>query len=746
MRFRQLIAFTIVLVIGNARAQTLQNLDQKVSIEFRAGSVARLLAELSQKTQVPMVAAGKMEFEIVALRVADVKLSDLLTRLANVTGGAWDTTGGVYRLTYDDAKLKALDRAKQQREAKKIQARIKAMVGKHDLSRIWTALDADKVIKDIQTVSQDLNKSAEGTDTSASYERYAQLTNANPTGRLTLKLLSLMDPMAIASVEPNKRVVFSSSPNRMQRPMPGAERAIQEFLIEQGVWSGSVAQLPKATNDEEYVDSGSGYMMNSAPIKTQIAKVLLVVTNFSSFAGFNTELKVIDVKGNIVATTSMGLNDEDLEDSNLFDPEGDPNDKTPEIRLSEASKALTKVVTPSEIEGAQPNRGLNSIPPEFKNMFLNPDSFDPLSFVLTDALFSVAETKKLNLVASIPDTAFYLSFFLGMQPNAKEGRFLETVKLMGDFAISEADPGWLTASPDDGWRSRLNRTERAPLSMFLKSLDQSGYSLDAYANYLAKSPTSGDGFESLGNLLIYTLFPEIAMMGEAYDTQIIRFYGLLTADQKINLAKGRPLTVATLMPSQRAQLHRMIFDRVDGGGFQSVAVDTPALTSDTFAPPEEGISYNTEVTEQLPNGLPPNGLIKMDLVRELVAAMVNEKGPSYGNYMYGAEDLGNALATEERPDLFPWVNEGPKLSQGKFRIANRTRYTFHFLLVEGMTDDRQLTDTRTSTDPPVGVGQLPDPFRKAMEAAKKKALAEYKNMKPGDFDVPPPDQIPPRKL
>lgn len=723
-------------------------LDQKVTFEAKAARASQLLADLSKQVKVDLVPAGKMVDEVLSVRVSDVKLSDLMAKIADVAGGEWKPSGAGYQFVYDDAKLKARDRAHADKIAQGILKSLQKRIGKQDLNKVWSSQQVDKVLRDFQNISQEMSRARDETQLDPTlYQRYAEVMDMNPTSRLALRLAGLIDPATLATLPENSRIVFSTAPTRMQRPLPGSAKILSSFITEQGVWASSAAQLMPAPSDEgdSYLDYSMG--MNSTPLKGQVAKALMSVTRFSSMGGFSVDVKVADAKGNVLATGNIGLgegpSEEEADSLNPTKPQ--PEDKSPDVRLTEASKSIVLAVTAMQGSmGGMEDSGLKLIKPEFKSLILQPEDNDPLSFIAADGLHSVAETKKLNLVASIPDQALLPSLYMRSDGRPSENRFMTYFKLLGGVTIDETQPGWLTVTPDDGWNSRLTRTDRHALQVLLQNLDSKGYSLDAFATFLAKSPDVG--FESVGLIMVSSLFPEVLMSGEVYDLRLVRFFGTLMADQRLRLSKGQSIAISQLMPSQKALLHKMVFEQADGMGLGQTMIEAPAMGDTEAAPPGDDEDFSmygdlsSEATESLPNGLPPNGIFTMQTVREQIVAPVGVQ--SYGA-TYSAEDLGNQLATEERPDLFTWVNESPQISRSNFRLGERTRYTLHFQLSEKLALDKQIVDTKMSKAEPTKVNGLPAEFRKAVEEARAKAREAHKNMKAGEFEPPPLSGGPP---
>lgn len=296
----------------------------------------------------------------------------------------------------------------------------------------------------------------------------------------------------------------------------------------------------------------------------------------------------------------------------------------------------------------------------------------------------------------------------------------------------QEEGGWLVVQPARPVAARAERLNRGALAKLLNdahtrlvpSLDQ----MAAYAR-VAPSPTH----TPLVMIHFMVLAPN-ALQGGFMGTDnwdMLRFYGMLSASQRQALLAGGQLAFGGLNAEQTAQLRHMAFGadaklqtQADGDEPQ----DDPASLESFFRQfmPQTDRTLLTEPTEAMPNGLPPNGTLRMETQQEpIVLISGNAQATSRTFGVMDANLLAMMQFFESAMEEAQVGGQMPQLERG--RVGSRTKLDFTFRLARQVVMKHSLTDDLVPKDSPiVSLDQLPADFQarvqKRLEAFKKSPL------------------------
>lgn len=694
------------------------------SVGFRhaAARVPTILDAFSQQTGLPLKASAYFENEVLVISVGERSIREILTKLAETVGGEWRLEGGAYLLARNLKQTQEEERASNARrvaEIKETQAGARELLAK-DYS--------PKTIEDAARQREEIEGKMQGRIDYEVWRKYEQLANLGPFQRAAMRLLIGIDPKVLAGIGPRERIVFSTSPTSMQRPIGGhAGPAIEQMIAEQRLWADVQSQLPG--DDERRMFVGSFETPRKA-FKKPVGKVLFIASRSTWSDDVDYSMLVVDVDGKPMGRV-------DLQDDSLrtyVPEERKPDDEARElIELSEASRQFAEL-TNARMTGIGSKTAWQKAPADLLAMLLQPEKVDPLSFVLSDALLHLADRKKADLMAIANDGDLPWAASLGTKGKGLTVGRVE--KMLGETVSYDAGTGWMTIRPIDPHRTRLDRLDRHAMGELLRAIaDEGRLSLDSIARYLLKSRGMN---VAVTQMLCRLLDPQVvADFWQKGDEDALRLYATLTPIQRQTLRGGQKIAYGSLSPQQQGFVRRLTFG-TDVNVSSSEAVE---VEPDDFDPSDfigtEGL--NAEPTELLPRGIPAATQVSFTTGDTMVlyAYDGSEDGPmAFGEELEG---IAAQLYFKEHPELFPWAQENPSLDL--FRAARRKTQTLQLTYNPSVSAQYSLADdTMLTQGAPVRRDQLPKEFLDALAAEMKKVAEMYKGFKglPGSDDPPPP--------
>ncbi len=729
----------------------------KVTFEGRAAPVTRLLDELSAATGWKVRAAPAMATEVVVVKVKDVSRQELKARLAKATQGQWSNEDG-FEVLAPDAAARARGKAEALAANRaKIQKQVQKRIEMEKEMDNWKDGHGDG-----------------GGGTFAQFGGMGQQYFESGTRAVTAFLRGT-DLGVLAALEAGQRVVFSTAPNRTQRPLPASvvpflvrivkehndavemeRRAREEGANAADEWETKMKDMMKAMGIDPDAD-------RPVPITAPPSKALITVSRggrgmFSSVGmGLRIELTIYDANGNRLTGHGDSLyeiGEEYGDDEHEVDPETgeiiekpeppeDPNN--PRLTFSPTSIQFARFMRANYLvsqrqEGEESNAKEDDVPDDLKAVFKRPDMADPLSYGETEMLFFLAEKKGLHLVASVPDT-----LWLSANQQMRLADLPKHLERLG-VTIAIAD-GWLTASPADAELARRGRFNRASIVRLAQQSEAKKVaSLDDLASFVAAN--TDEGLDGMGERLLTTLVPGALSLNlvSALDWDVLRLYGSMSPAARATLQSQGSVPLAALGGTARQVLSKMLF-----GASPRLEVDSGKPTDESnpmmlfygamMQMDRPGKDYRTEPTEIMPGGL-LDGVLELkteDTVLAVPSKWNNEIGlGSFGplelalftHFMTDPKFAAMAGEMPEMPDMLPGARRVLKFA---FRVAPDVVRRFE------LNDDKL-----DASGKPFKMSDLPAHFKAAMakyqEALKKTPFPfldpEFMGTSRG---VPPPD-------
>jgi hypothetical protein len=226
---------------------------------------------------------------------------------------------------------------------------------------------------------------------------------------------------------------------------------------------------------------------------------------------------------------------------------------------------------------------------------------------------------------------------------------------------------------------------------------------------------------------------------------MLRLFASLTPGQRQGLTSGSQIPFNALSPQAKGYLTKLLF-----GADTDIVVESQKPKSDAFQMPtfvrrmfggSKG-DYRSEPTEIMPNGLPGNGYVTLNVTKSHVAKMAGDKGFNpMGAGAMGSEELALVRFFKEDPNMSQLAG-GFMPSLDELRLGTRTIYDFKFYVAPDVMMAQSLNDNAISKDAPVvKFSSLPSEFQKEidqkMAEIKKFPFFDPSFLMGGKKNIPP---------
>lgn len=708
MNNRVLFSVCFPLVAGLASSQ---DLGRKVSFSAPASRASVLIPELGKKLGLDLRTMAQTENEVILIQVHDVTIKDLLDHLATAANAQWKADHKIYHLVRPD---KLSIRA----EAKEREARV-------DLVSQFLRTDAEK-LKAIPVWNGDQAKAL----AKAAHEALDnEEDNPNPPRRARARPQSFVDqapgsvavhqllqqigPEELAQIGPGQRVVFALHPTSTQIPLPrDSEGIIAEFVRNQREYAEAFNQT--GTPDQAMVMSrqiGVVPALEPGNPALGIGQAVLIayrnsVQMFSSGVGLQLKLLVADTNGASLASGSANVFQRIPQEAPAVEPDGS-NPISVSERDSEFASLFGRQLRLnlpimlgrtwdnlptlfSRIKGVSGSVAFYSAPrqpapvyrvsAELRRQLLQPETFDPLSFVVGDSLKAATESLHLNLVADLPDSSLapFSQEFTGQGKHAGANDLLRFTCPKAGLQVKR-DDSWVVLSPEKPEEAAALRVDRVGLGKVLRSIESKNLvDLDDLAGYAAAQEKSVKDVDLDGNYLQILAGPlgrrAIALN---QNPNALKIYGARTPAQRAAISSNGSISLSSLTPEQVRWLTDDVFNSVDG--------PTLAGPKPNGAPPRQMVARDnlkSERTQILPNGIRPDG--------RLTFTVTAEKG------YYGRDPETGASAFLTIPEIAArqFQKERPQFGTPPdyktYQMASKSTITLQFDLGNGVSLSRSL--------------------------------------------------------
>lgn len=563
-----------------AAALVLAQATQTVTFQSEAVTLRALMPSLSKATGMNLSAAKDIEWEVVYIRVKDVTPADLMAKVAEVTSGVWEKTADGRHILKNDVGADNRQRDEERKE-------------------FFTALTAAM--------------KKEATNQKASASDKALIAIAQRIGVPTL-----------VAIPQGQRVVYSTAPTGMQRPLGAVNDQIVESIVlehnksvdRQGISEGNQidndeikkmeAALPpellKMTKAME--EATKPKRINGSPAKINVA--------FSQRYGtIQMDLTMYDANGQILTSQANSIGNREFEDveGGVKDDEGEGQekkpepDKTPVIKFTPETSEI--IALQSYDEGLPASAGKTKA---IRDRMLNFATKDPFLSAYTEVLNGYAQHETGNIVVNVDD-----SFMTNSNSKQATVRDIETEQLG-----AEKEKGWVTNTAIlEG--PRINRDVLIAAIGKISKIHPIG--LEEKAWLAANEAQLGGDYNAI-TTATFAVFDV-----ETYSWRnkpLLKIYGGLSTSQRLAARQGSGLAISSLSGEQRRLIETVCFGadfrvRPYGAGGDGdfdeemfFNMDFQQLFEKEMASQKARKDYLMEPTESMPSGVPSGAFFKID--------------------------------------------------------------------------------------------------------------------------------------
>ena len=538
-----------------------------VSFSAPAETASQLLPELGKALGLRLEAGPRVAREVLLVSVKDVPTADLFRRLAQATGGEWEQRDDVYRL--------------------EVPSGLDAREARAERIERGTALLATA------------RRQAE--------QRGKKMYSDGQNG-VSEAVVASLSPEFLGGLGFKQRVVFSTRPTAMQRPLTRAMLA----GIDLARMGRNVLQSP--TNVEP-------------PASGTPAIVQFTVQIDENGTMLRHSLLTADASGRVLRAEAgqiWGISYATAASSKS------PTLPRPSETVRLGKEARERAVLFHSIDAGRTGYGASgeeslegspmmlysqedvSMPPMLRGIpeVLQPESREPLAFFAGPLLEGLAKGQGLNVVADLPDSAFRGAAGLLARSEMPASAVVQNLRTQAGTTV-EVDGAWMVARPSAPARARANRLDRVALGTALRRLAKDGaLGLDARADYAAAAPlTSGD--EAMDAPLFAAVNPEfgkrIATSCGSGERQLLRIYRMLGSGRP-----REPRPFGSLPSAAREAITTLVFNATQGPS-RRVLTDEASARYGGWQSGDSGfvpVNLGGERTVYWANGVPPRATFR----------------------------------------------------------------------------------------------------------------------------------------
>lgn len=650
--------------------------DPQVQIKLEATTIANALETVSNSTKVNHTVKGVLSSEIVALNLKNFPLSRFRAELAKACQGKWDLEGSQYTLSLDPAL------AKQDKDAYTANL-VTSMTSEVKALQLPASIPAASVVANEMRQLLNLQQ-----DDPARWKLYDSIYKKRPIYGLSMQVLKSLDLSQIALLAPGQKLVYSTHPNSSQKRFPGdLSQAISAYAAQSRDWVSLSTLLPK-----EELETNFAYGFTSLSVVP--SKVVAVVTcDYGvaeiSVSGCTPLGFVLERESQVLQVPQQTMSQSDF--------------------LDETARKQSLSLTPNaQFLASHSQRGIPADNMKLARELLgSPATVDPLSFHPTEELFALAEVKGQNLIAVIPDSAFFQSESINTIGQA-EMMLSESMKF-------ESKDNLLLASPHFGWVARTERTQRANFQNFLDQL----FKGEPYEIALGRYALSAN--DPIYSALGFRIGQLLTKRNVVPDIDFLRLIVSLPEKTLSAFKSGQPVTYASLPEVSRNMVSKILYMRQPDFVAQS-------NNEGEAVSPLEAIVDSSEI-------LTKEGLQNCSITGWISTAEVLSS-PELAENAFSPQQLGYLLANPTE------VTQSYGNLPTKWNIAAQDDYLFE-ISIGSANWSLFSTVLKPAQGKPQLMTELPQRIRDEIEKARKEALEALRNTNEGGSgqrtgDPPPP--------
>ena len=752
-----------VLLVALTHAQ---DLGKRITFVAPASRASVLFPQLAKATGFDWLTISQTENDVFLIQVHDVTIREIMDRIAKAANADWKKEGHSFRLVKPAILSRRAEAKELQQRAESLKSFLSILDEHAKGIPVWSAEQA-KALAD--SLKKQLDASDRQITSPREYQETARKIEAQtPIEQAVRLLLEDIGPQELADLEPGRRTVFALRPTSMQLPFGNnAAKIIDQFATSQRQYAQAFAELGPRTNTPAAREFGELPVVDSGDPTLGIGQAVLILTRNdlgfrSTSVHFRATVIVADTKGQTLASGDSSpfevmpdpQEDAKPDDSNPFSlsskaqrfakaaAEVNPNAGLTEMpRVRSFVKGLADPVTFSTFV----NMGLHHAPIEsdMRAELLTPETADPLSLFVGEALSDAASALKLNLVADLPDASFgRMSRFFNESDKPVGASDFFKIQCPNFGLAVQTSTDWVTISPSEPIEAEGQRVNRAGLGHLLRSIDQKKIlDLDDLAAFAVSEEKTVNPLD-----LDYWYLSTIggSMGGKAAASlrtpYTLRIYATLTPTERSALAASGSIPLEALTQDQKHWLSEDVFYSFDGPNIRISSPPNAALPGASPRPIRNrsfgpDLSLATERTQALPNGIPSNGVLNFKLTS------------SAGFYGHNVEHDVLAFLTAADLAAREFQNEKPELGKpliyDTFQPASKSSVALKYDLAEGVSLSRTLENVKLNlASMPLAYQDLSDDTKKQiadiLQLIRESPIATARILGPNTLRRTPP--------
>ncbi len=722
MRKRCFITASVFLATSCSWGQS--SLDRKITFDGPAMPVKRMMEAMSRACGIGFSSSPVVAPDVLVIRARNVTVRDLMARIATVEDATWKKEGDSYRLIRTSTQVRAQDAADRARKVEGYRRSIQKTLDSLKKQPPFELGQAQVLARQLQSLIARINPNDQ---TGNWYTQIDKVEQQGPFSQAIARICALIDPEDLADLEPQVKTVFSTAPTPSERPMDArVAEVVNQLVTDLKVWTEAANKYPVAQNTRFYTGALSQTRLGEGGVVKPVAKVLLSAFEYSAESGIQLNLMLVDAQGKFIAEAQGSVEWQQFEGNPTELLKSKPED--PKIVLSDDAKQLT-----AALDQRTPDQ--NRLSDSLLNRLSHPEQYEPLSLVASDVLMQVAELKKVNLVALVPDNLFSI-YSLGRDKATTPGMF---INFMGyNNAVEEKD-GWLTLRPKNSAMERKNRCDRAALGQIIR-MRMTGKRLDIVEQAEVAAMMPENQYDNL-IATISRLVKGQGLVNQYSDQTMLKFYGLLSPEARTALTNGG-LSFSQLPPAAIEVLRKQLYSQWSGLQYESIPPadgKAPTQADSERENSERELFWKgmyREVTECLPNGIPPAGKLTATVTEEDVVFPPDtaRRGYIQPGYAMNASTLAWQMYSQAHTNLFPWMLDNDQsVNLSLLKFSRRVKIDLKFQFTDRISMQRSMEDSEPKLTEPTPFDQLPQAFRDDVNKQLADYAKSYENYQPSTY-------------
>lgn len=682
-------------------AFAIAHITSAVSVEKPATRFGELLPELSQLTESKLDASDELKTAFVVVRFDQTPVATALEEVATCLNAEWQKRGDTLMLVRKPSQSST--QSDLDKKVAEYFTKARAMVK-------WTSKDAEAFVKQ----NLDYAEKHTGNDIS-NWDEYNELSRGSVDRRLLSKILLSVGEQAITSLKTNSRVVYSTQPTAMQRPLSqSAFQALADYKREKQMHQDALAKLGVSENSD-----GGVYLQGLHPYYPEVdtaSSLLLVIKKDANNLSLNVE--IADGQGSTIMSSGDNISQYNMAPDKKPAP---PLKVEGDFKPSKESEAIGRSLM-ENLGG----RGEQSSPEDralLMEYFRDLEKNELLRLAPSELMLQTAKALHKDLVAELPDASVMVIAYMTTQTGKKLN---DIWSAMNGFQVWNVQDNEHALIVQPGREVLVGNffIPRKEVSQFVRTVEKSGISIDALADLIGPFPITDLG--AFVTQFSMSPFPEYRQQSMGTDTQALQLYSKLDPKSKSQARQsGYQVKIGSAPPPLQKALSTFVF--FDKGKLED-------------APPQETTeeyysSGSLESTTLFPGGLPANGVVKFSLVKKS-GYVINTTFE--GGYQYSRVSSPESIASQ-----VAWSEVDPQSRNGSTSKYGQIDYEELKVIVQ-LSEKAFATSTYRllgKIDPSKlsGPDGLPEDVRKMIEKRRSEYREAYKNGFPGS----PPERIKP---